>query len=107
MLDGLPRAGWWVVSMPPTRTHPAAGRQWTERRRLGELKRVLAGRLHTVRYSFVSHALLKGTPAAVVREWVGYLSEEVQRQYTHVHEAASQAAMRRLAGDEPPAANGD
>jgi site-specific recombinase XerD len=80
----------------------AEDRQWTERRLLAALKRVLQtlklpGKLHTFRHSFVSNALLKGTPVTLVREWVGHVDEEVLKLYTHAHNEASQAAMRRLA----------
>ena len=102
LLESLPRRWRWVVTMPPSAWHPAAGRQWTERRLLAELKKVLRsidlpGKLHTFRHSFISDALLKGTPVAVVREWVGHVDDEVIKIYTHVHNDASQAAMQRLA----------
>lgn len=50
-------------------------RQWEERRLLSALKRVLkqlnlSGKTHTFRHSFISNALLKGTPEPVVRKWV-------------------------------------
>ena len=98
----LPRDSAWVVTVPPSRIYPAEGRQWTERRLLVELKRVLksvglVGKLHTFRHSFISNALLKGTPVAVVREWVGHVDPHVIDLYTHVHDAASQAAMKKLA----------
>lgn len=88
--------------MPSSKSYPHPGRQWTERRLLGALKRVLkrlglAGKLHTFRHSFISNALLKGIPVAVVREWVGNVDDEIIRHYTHVHNDASQAAMQRLA----------
>ncbi len=71
-------------------------------RLLVELKRVLksvglVGKLHTFRLSFISNALLKGTAVAVVREWVGHIDPHVIDVYTHVHDAASQAAMKKLA----------
>ena len=101
VLASLPRGYEWVVTMPPTTRHPGPGRPWTERRLLAALKRVLKGlglpgKLHTFRHSFISNALLKGTPVAVVKAWVGHVSDEVLRLYTHVHDAASRAAMRRL-----------
>ena len=34
---------------------------------------------------------------AVVRAWVGHVDAEVIKHYTHVHDEASQAAMRALA----------
>jgi site-specific recombinase XerD len=101
VLWSLPRRWRWVVTMPPSKQHPQPGRQWTERRLLAALKRVLKGlqlpgKLHTFRHTFISDALLKGTPVAVVREWVGHVDDEVIKLYTHVHDGASQAAMQRL-----------
>ena len=102
VLDALPRDFAWVVAMPPSTACSEVGRQWTERRLLVGLKRVLesvglVGKLHTFRHSFISNALLMGTAVAVVREWVGHVDPHVIDLYTHVHDAASQAAMKKLA----------
>lgn len=102
VLDDLRRRWRWVVTMPPSASHPESGRQWTERRLLSALKKILAGlrlpgKLHTFRHAFISNALLNGTPVAVVKEWVGHVDEQVIKLYTHVHNDASQAAMLRLA----------
>jgi len=102
VLGTLPRRWRWIVTMPPSTKHPESGRQWTERRLLNALKRVLAGlrlpgKLHTFRHAFISHALLIGTPVSVVKEWVGHVDRQVIELYTHVHNSASQAAMQRLA----------
>jgi len=101
LLTALPTTWRWVVTMPPSPTHRADGRQWTERRLLAALKRVLKGlglegKLHTFRHSFISHALLQNTPVSVVKEWVGHVDDAVIKLYTHVHDDASQAAMQRL-----------
>ena len=56
----------------------------------------MPGKLHTFRHTFISNALLKRVPPAVVREWVGHVDEEIIKLYTHVHDSASQAAMQRL-----------
>jgi exosome complex RNA-binding protein Rrp42 (RNase PH superfamily) len=52
--------------------------------------------LHTFRHSFISHALPQGIPEAMVRQWMGHVDQEVLRHYTHIVDAASQAAMQRL-----------
>lgn len=101
VLAALPRRYGWVVTMPPTTHHPRPGRQWTERRLLSALKQILKrlnlpGKLHTFRHSFISNALLSGTAVTVVKEWVGHVDDEVLKLYTHVHDHASQAAMRAL-----------
>lgn len=101
LLNSLPRQFRWVVTMPGTTQHAKPGRQWTERRLLIALKKVLSsvglnGKLHTFRHSFISRALLSGIPVAVVQEWVGHVDPTIIRLYTHVHCEASQAAMARL-----------
>ncbi len=53
-----------------------------------------AEKLHTFRHSFISNALIKGVPVAVVKGWVGHVGDAVLKLYTHVHDHASQAAMR-------------
>jgi hypothetical protein len=50
----------------------------------------------TFRHSFISNALVQGIPVAVVRAWVGHVDNEVIKVDTHVHNEASQSAMRRL-----------
>jgi integrase len=114
VLTGLRYRWRWVVTMPGSRQHQGAGRQWTERRALSALKAVLKrlgliGKLHTFRHSFISNALLRGTPVAVVREWVGHVDDEIIRHYTHVHNEASQAAIMKLAAynDNVAGGNGD
>ncbi|MEX0714900.1 MAG: tyrosine-type recombinase/integrase, partial [Pirellulales bacterium] len=101
LLNSLPRQFRWVVTMPASSKYPKPGRQWTERRLLIALKKVLnavglSGVLHTFRHSFISRALLSGIPLSVVQEWVGHLDPTITRLYTHVHCEASQAAMARL-----------
>jgi len=85
--DELPRRWRWVVTMPASRFVAELGRQWTERRLLDAVKRVLKklnlpGKLHTFRHTFISNALLNGTPVAVVREWVGHVDNEIIKRYT-------------------------
>ncbi|HVX15573.1 MAG TPA: site-specific integrase [Pirellulales bacterium] len=100
-LNELPRRHRWVVTAAPSRRYPDGDHQISERRLLRHLKRVLKrlklrGHLHTFRHSFISHALMLGTPEAIVRQWVGHIDAEILKQYTHIHDAASQAAMQRL-----------
>jgi hypothetical protein len=45
-----------------------------------------------------SAALAPGIPEAIVRQWVGHVDAEVLKLYTHIADAASQAAMQRLEG---------
>jgi integrase len=101
LLESLPQQSGWVVTAPPSCTYPNGDHQVSERRRLQALKRVLKklglrGHLHTFRHAFISRALTSGIPESVVRAWVGHVDADVIRLYTHIADAASQAAMRRL-----------
>jgi site-specific recombinase XerD len=101
VLESLPQRWPCVLTMPPSRFHPEPGRQWSERRLLAILRRVLRGlnlpgKLHTFRHFFISNALMRGIPEAIVRKWVGHVDPEVIKLYTHVHDGISQMAMRSL-----------
>jgi len=101
VLELLPKRWKWLVTMPPSKQSPQLGRQWTERRLLAALKKVLKqlhlpGKLHTFRHTFISNAAMNGVPEAVIREWVGHVDEQILRHYTHVHSEASQEAMKRM-----------
>ncbi|MFO1008379.1 MAG: tyrosine-type recombinase/integrase, partial [Planctomycetaceae bacterium] len=82
---------------------PSLNRQISERRALVALKRVLTtlglrGKLHTFRHTFISQALTRGVPEAVVRQWVGHVDPEILRLYTHVADEVSQAFISRFSG---------
>jgi integrase len=67
------------------------------------LKRVLKtlalpGKLHTFRHTYISQALTRGVPEAVVRQWVGHVDPEILRLYTHVADEVSQAYVSRFSG---------
>jgi integrase len=101
VLQSMPRKWRWVVTMPRSKAVPVEGRQWTERRLLGALKRVLkglglVGKLHTLRHYFVSDALLNGVPQPIAQEWAGHLDPTILEMYTHVNRKDSQAAMELL-----------
>lgn len=102
VLESLLRDTPWVVTARPSRKYPDGGHQISERRLLNYLKRILkplglTGHLHTFRHAFISHALTQGIPEAIVRQWVGHVDAQIIRQYTHIADTASQAAMQRLA----------
>ncbi len=101
LLNQLPRTGRWVVTMPGSDKHPRPDRQWTERRLLAALKKVLTGlnltgKLHTFRHSFISNARLKGVPDLVVQRWAGHVDRAIMELYSHLNDTDSQAAMQRL-----------
>lgn len=92
---------------------PQPGRQWTERRLLAALRRVLKQlklpeKLHTFRHSFISNALLEGTAVAVLREWVGHIDRSIIDLYTHIHNGPSPAVMqRRTEANHEPLQSGE
>lgn len=101
LLRSLPRRGRWVFTAPPTPARAEQDRRIDERRALHHLKQVLksvglAGHLHTFRHSLITHALLCGTPEAVVRKWAGHMDPDVLKLYTHILDEDSKAHMDRL-----------
>jgi site-specific recombinase XerD len=100
MLDALPRKSRWIFTSPSTLPR-LAGQPVDERRVLYHLKKALKklglkGHLHTFRHSLISHALVSGTPATVVREWAGHLDPAILKLYTHIADADSKAYMDKL-----------
>ena len=76
LLRSLPRKSPWVFTSVPSRKYPKGDHQISERRLLQYLKRVLKqlglkGHIHTFRHSFISNALMKGIPEAIVRSGWG------------------------------------
>lgn len=100
MLSVTDPVGRWVIIRPHTAADPEP-RQLNPRRLLAALKRILKGlglegHLHTFRHSFISKALLGGTPEAVVRDWVGHVDPAILKLYTHVTHEQSQRFIDRL-----------
>jgi integrase len=100
----LPRTHHWVFTRGASTRYPDGGQQISPTRTLRSLKRLLKriglpeeGKLHTFRHSFISKALAKGIPATTVRSWVGHVSDEMLRRYTHVLEQDSRAGIERFA----------
>ena len=118
LLRSLPRHSRWVIAAPPRGTDPQGLRQFSERRLLLHLKRLLAriglpGHLHTFRHAFISHAASEGVPEAVIRSWVGHVDAQILRLYMHIADRTSQGWMQRLHGQadgsatpKPPAKPG-
>jgi site-specific recombinase XerD len=102
VLESIGGGDGWVFTAGSITRFLATGRQISERRLLQYLKRLLKklglkGHLHTFRHAFISNALINGTPQAIVRQWVGHVDAEILKLYTHIADAAPQAAMQRLA----------
>lgn len=104
VLGRLPQHSKWVVTACASGRYPKGDHQISDRRLLQFLKRVLkrlkfVGHLHTFRHAFISHALTRGTPEAIVRQWVGHVDRDILQRYTHIADKASQDAMKSLAND--------
>lgn len=101
MLRQRPHNGRWVFRRPIREGVRSSVTQINDRSVLSHLKRILkriglAGHVHTFRHSFISHALIRGVPEAMVREWVGHMDSETIRHYTHVADQQSRACMDRI-----------
>lgn len=108
----LPRTHHWVFTRGDSTRYPDGGQQISPTRTLRSLKRLLKrigmpsdGKLHTFRHSFISKALAKGIPATTVRSWVGHVSDEMLRRYTHVLEQDSRAGIQRFAAETTNSSN--
>jgi integrase len=101
MLERLPRQSRWVVMAPASPRYPKGDHENLDRRALRALKRVLKrlglrGKIHTFRHAFLFHALIRGTPEALVRAWAGHVDWDILKLYTHIANSDSQEAMKRL-----------
>lgn len=107
LLRSIPRRGLWVFCAPPTNRFPSKDRQISERRALKRVLKTqgLPGHLHTFRHTFISQALTRGVPEAVVRQWVGHV-DPVLHLYTHVADDVSRAYVSRFSGRLEEASEG-
>lgn len=107
LFRSMPRHGLWVFCAQPSKRFPAKDRQLSEAQALEVLqKKVLVklgleGKLHTFRHTYISQALTRGVPEAVVRQWVGHVDPAILRLYTHVADEVSQAYVSRFSGNSP------
>jgi integrase len=105
LLERLPHPTQWVVAAPASPTYPKGDHENLDRRALRALKRILKrlglkGKIHTFRHAFLSHALIRGTPEALVRAWAGHVDWNILKLYTHIANTDSQEAMKRLSNTE-------
>lgn len=106
IFEAMPRKHVWIFTSAPSKQYPTGGQRLSGRRLLEYLQRRLrklglAGKLHTFRHAFISHALMRGTPEAILRDWVGHVDAQILRRYTHIASDASRNAMERLGKDDP------
>lgn len=98
--------GPWVFGRTLTSKRRVRSEQINERVVLTQLKKILKqlglpGHVHTFRHSFISHALIRGVPEALVRRWVGHVDPQTIRTYTHIADRDSHAQIERLFDTNP------
>jgi integrase len=91
----------WVFTRPSRQSEKPGLQPINDRSVLTHLKRILKrlklpGHVHTFRHSFISHALIRGVPEALVRQWVGHVDPLTIRSYTHIADRDSHAQIERL-----------
>jgi integrase/recombinase XerD len=101
LLNSCRRNTEWVFTAAPSRKYPNGDHQFSERRLLQYLKRVLKplglkGHLHTFRHTFISHAISSGIPAEVVRGMIGHVDDDILKLYTHIADNRKQSAIERF-----------
>ena len=93
--------GPWVFGRTIRTGRRVQSEQINERIVLAQLKKALKqlglpGHVHTFRHSFISHALIRGVPEALVRQWVGHVDPQTIRTYTHIADCDSHARIEGL-----------
>ena len=95
ILGRQPRTGEYVF---PSRADPSATRStelslWRKVRRTADIPDV---RLHDLRHTFASHAVIAGVPLPVVSRLLGHRQLRMTLRYAHVTDREIQAAAERI-----------
>ena len=96
ILARQPRTGsTWVFpsSLDPSRPRSAELSLWPKVCRQAGLEGV---RLHDLRHSFASHAVMQGVPLPVVSRLLGHLHPGMTFRYAHVGDRETEAAAERI-----------
>ena len=96
ILEGLPRKATWVFPSPQSNgsLHAATiSRFWNRVRAEADLCDV---RLHDLRHTFASHAVLRGIPLPVVSCLLGHKRPSMTLRYAHVGDRETEAAAERI-----------
>ena len=96
VLDGIERNGRWVFPAP--RAGGPSGTSWLDPfwsaiRAEAELCDV---RLHDLRHTFASHAVLRGVPLPAVSHLLGHKQPSMTLRYAHVGDRETEAAAERI-----------
>ena len=100
-LLGSPRSNQWVFTARHSQKHPSGGGQFSERRLLSKLKRILKrlnidGCVHSFRHFFASHCANRGVPPMQLLSWLGHRSMKMLERYYHQDQLESSRAMEKL-----------
>ena len=95
-MDRLPQTARWMF--PSRRTdgplsHGALDETWRQVREEADLHDV---RLHDLRHTFASHAVLQGIPLPVVSRLLGHKRPSMTLRYAHVSDWETEAAAERI-----------
>ena len=96
ILDGLPRKSVWVFPSPRTTgclTAEAVGAVWYRVRAEAGLRDV---RMHDLRHTFASHAVMNGVPVPVVSRLLGHSDVRMTLRYAHLADKEVEAAAERV-----------
>lgn len=95
IVERQPRTGSsWVFPAPCGARHrPLDLSAWKSVRRAAGLAGV---RLHDLRHTFASHAVLQGVPLPVVARLLGHAQERMTLRYAHVSDHETEAAAERI-----------
>ncbi len=79
----------------PTTSHMATDHLLRVVGKMKDWKHV-AGRWHLFRHSFISWCAVAGVPEADIESWVGHLTPEMRKHYTHLSIDRKRSQMERL-----------
>ncbi len=95
IISRQPRCGPFVF---PSKADPSVGRSselslWRKVRRSAHLENV---RLHDLRHTFASHAVMAGVPLPVLSRLLGHAQLRMTLRYAHVSDRETEAAAERI-----------
>ena len=96
MLDSVPLGSAWIFPSPQTGSHlngETARSIWCRVRAEADIRDV---RLHDLRHTFASHAVLQGVPLPVVSRLLGHQRPSMTLRYAHVGDCETEAAVERI-----------
>ncbi|MBC8115475.1 MAG: tyrosine-type recombinase/integrase [Candidatus Saccharimonas sp.] len=67
----------------------------------GAVTGFIDGRLHSFRHYFCSICADSGVPEQTLMTWLGHRSSKMIRRYYHLHDEASQQAMKKFVAVPP------